>query len=879
MNYKRWFRLRAQSEHDVARDIDEELEAHVHLRSDDLERAGTPADRARREAMGRFGDYGEARRVLIESARQRRGTRRRAELLDELRQDFAYALRRARHAPAHSLFTIAVLAGGIGLTTGTFTVVNDVLIRALPFAQPDRIYSLTTLDSAGNPVPTVSISNWVDWKQQSQTLESSALYRTFRTPVISGTEALRSTVTQTAGDYFSVLATPMRVGRAYTDAETLAGDGGAVVSESFWRSVLGARSLPIAITIGSRTKAVTGVVRRGYEFPRGTDIWMGEQYRAMGGMYRNFINYEAIARLKPDVVVVNADQELDAISLRIHQQDPAALYSYGVTLNPLKDKIVGNAAVYLPIVLAAVLCVLLMGCANLAGLNLARGRARLREMAVRAALGAGKARLLRQLLVEHVVLALIAGAIGLAFASVLVRAAIAYAGSVLPRADEIAIDPGIALVALGVSVVCGVLTGILPAFQLSRSALRDRLTGARGNVTGGKQLPGALLVGVEIAAAVLLLTGGMLLLRSYRVLLDRDLGFDTNVIAADVVLSNTRYPAAAQKVGYWDRLTSELRSLPGIDAVGAANWIPLGIGAMSFIEVEGNPLPNSGAGYRAVGDDYFRALGVPLLNGRAIERRDDLGTARVAVINRAMAERFWPDQDPIGRRVRAPVMEAGPNLSAPPWITVVGVVGDLRHWGIESDPTPELYVAYRQVPVHALSMTAIVRTRVPIDQTIAAVRQRMRQIDPQTPADLGTLQQRLDDSLRVRQLITSVLSIFGVLALSLAAMGLYSLLAFAVAQRSREIAVRLALGARQNTLIRLVFGNAMAIAITGVIAGLLIATAVTRFLSSLLVEVRPLDPTTITVVPIFLLVVAALAAWIPARRAARVNPLSVLNRE
>src|SRR5688572_7833302 len=220
MPYKRWFRLRPQNERDVAREIDEELQAHVQLRSEDLERAGTPAERAHREALNKFGDYGEARRVLIESARHRRAHRRRTEWLDELRQDFVYAIRRARHAPAHSLFTIAVLAGGIGLTTGTFTVVNDVLIRSLPFAQPDRIYSLSTLDSAGGPVPTVSISDWMDWRQQSKSLESSALYRTFRTPVITGSEALRSTVTQTVGDFFSVLATPMLMGRAYTDAES-----------------------------------------------------------------------------------------------------------------------------------------------------------------------------------------------------------------------------------------------------------------------------------------------------------------------------------------------------------------------------------------------------------------------------------------------------------------------------------------------------------------------------------------------------------------------------------------------------------------------------------------------------------------------------------
>jgi predicted permease len=879
MNYRRLFRLRAQSSDDVAREIDDELNAHVAMRADDLVRHGEAPERARASAQQRFGDYSHARSDLIEAARGRRSRKQKTEWLSELRQDSAYALRRARQSPGHAAFAVIVMGIAIGLTTATFTLIDGVILRSLPFAQPDRIYALTTLDSIGNEVPVVSMANWVDWKEQSRTLESSALYQSFRTPVLLGAEAMRAEVTRATAQFHDVLGTRMLAGRRLTGADTVSGQGGVVVSEGFWRSALGSRSLPVRITVGSAPVDVVGVVAPGYEFPKGTEIWAGMREARGSGAARNNVNYEAIARVAAGATFEQSDQELDAIAGRIRAADPVGLYSWGVVLRPLKEKIIGYAALYLPILMAAVTFVLLIACANLAGVNLARGVARTREMAVRAALGAGRGRLVRQLLVEHVTLALLAGLLGVVLARWSVRLVVLAAASMLPRVDEIAVRPAVLGFAATLSLAVGVLTGILPALQLSRTRLRDQM-GTRGLVGAGRELPGAALVALEVAAALVLLVGSALLVRSYRVLLARDLGFDTrNVVLADVVLSRARYTDPVTSLQYWDRVLPELRAVPGVSAVGVANWVPLAPAGSSFIDVEGRAEANNGAGYRAVSGDYFRAIGIPLVSGRTFDARDDYGTPRVGIMNTTMAEQFFPGESPIGRRIRARGMESAPDGKLPDWITIVGVAGDVRHWGLQIDPRPELYVLYRQVPGTALSLSAVVRVQGDVAPVISTLRAKLRALDPTTPADLYPLQQRLDQQLLERQLIMGIMTGLGGLALFLSCVGLYSLLAFAVSQRTREIAVRVALGARRASVLRMVLSNALKIVAAGAAVGVLAGAGLTRFLSEFLVQVEPFDPVSFSAVTVLLLLTGALAALVPAWRAARLDPLTALNAE
>jgi putative ABC transport system permease protein len=494
-------------------------------------------------------------------------------------------------------------------------------------------------------------------------------------------------------------------------------------------------------------------------------------------------------------------------------------------------------------------------------------------MAVRAALGASRTRLIRQLLIEHVALALVAGVAGFAWSWWCVRVVLLEAGNLLPRPETMTLDLRVLGFALAISLATGVLTGLFPALQVSRTSLREQINGRqRGSITGGRNLPGAILVGIEVALALLLLTGGGLLIRSYRMLVSHDLGFDTNnLITAEIAL---RSRDAQESVQYWEGLLSRLRSTSGVEAVGASNWIPLGIAGSTFLDVEGG-VEGGGAGYRAVSDDYLRALGLPILAGRGFARTDAIGTARVAIVNQRLAETYFRQTNPIGQRIRARGMES----TEAPWLTIIGVTGDLRHWGPAADPRPEMYVSYRQVPHHAQAMTAVIRTRVPPATLLPAIREQIRQYDPNTPADLGFLQERLERALQARRLIMTVLSAFAALALLLAALGLYSLISFAVSQRTREIAVRAALGARRVNLLRMVFSNAMIVVGLGIMAGLIAAIALTRFLAALLVDVQPLDPVTLITVTLCLLLAGTFAALWPALRAARLDPLTALRTD
>ena len=881
MDYRRWLRLRPQTADEVAREIDEELETHVALRAADLERAGVSDARARQQARQRFGDYQQARLDLIQSARQRHGRQRRAEWLHGLRQDVQYAFRRARHQPGPTIGSILLLALAIGLTTAVFTLVNSILFRALPFPEPDRLFAVSTQDSAGQSVPSLSMANWVDWRAQSKTVEAGALWQALREPIGTEADAVRATVTGVTGDFFRAVQLPLLMGRQFTHEEAQSGQSGVVVSEGFWRSVLGARPLPLTIRLGSRTREVIGIVRAGHEYPANTEIWRALREEAGTGMVRNYINYTGVIRLAAGVAPSQATDELNAISQGIRTADPAALYLWGVELQPLRNAIIGDAGTYLPILMGAVLFVLLIACANLAGMNVARGSARRSEMAVRASLGAGRARLLRQLLIEQLLIAAVGGALGIWLAQLSINTAVASSAGFLPRLHEIRMDPGVLLFALGITLLSGLTTGIIPALQLSRAPLRTQMATARGGIRGGRGLPGATLVGLEVAAAVILLIGATLLVRSYQSLMQRDLGYDTeNVITAEIVLPRHRFPDPEQSLQYWDRLLSELRATPDVVAAGLATWIPMGGGATTFVEAEHNARPNTGGGYRIVGDDYFRALGFSLRAGRPIERTDDRRSPRVALVNESMAKMLWPRENAVGRRLRTPVMEGGPGGAPPaPWLTVVGVVADVRHWGIDQEVMPELYVSYRQVPLYASSMTAVVRVSRNPAQMVATVRNVLRQVDTQVPADIGTMDDRLATHVQTRKAIMTILTVFGSVALVLAALGLYSLLAFAVSQRTREIAIRIAIGADQRALVRLVFGNALVIVAIGAGAGLVAALGLTRFLERLLVGVRPLDPITLAVVPLLLLSAGALAAYLPARRAASLSPLTALRAD
>ena len=877
---RRAFRLPPKDGSDIAREVDDELDAHIAMRIEDLVARGMPPKAAREEALRRLGDFPSTRDALIGSVRRREGRMRVRGWLDSVRQDMRQALRQLGRAPGFSALAVMTFALGIGLTTAVFAAVDNVLLRPLPFPESDRLVALQSVAENANIVEVVSSDNWHDWRR-ARALDGIAIHHGDRIVVSGGTEGVRASFMMVSSNFFDVIRPRMLFGRGFTEEEAQIQAPVVVISEGLWRTVLSERPPDdLTIDLNGRTSRVVGIVAAGQEYPADTELWLAYRHVQRGGATRNNINWSAVGRLAPGATIDRARDELNAIARGIRETDPAALYSFGVHVLPLRDVVLGRSPEYLRLLMAAVGFVMLIACANLAGANLARGASRSREMAVRAALGAGRWRIARQLLVEHLVLALLGGAGGVLIAWVLTRA-LSAAASGIPRAGEIGIDARVMLFAVGLSALAGLLAAVPPARDAARASLRGGLTGSgHGVVRGGRGMPGRIIVGFEIAIAVLLVIGAGLLVQSFRTLIARPLGFETRgVVVADISLVGTRYAPRGQPVtGYWPKLLAELRAMPGVANAAIANWIPLSRAGATFIEVEGRELPGAGAGYRVISEGYFATLGIPLLAGRDFLPTDDASTPRGVIINRAMADSYWPGESPLGRRVRAPSMENRNGVPAA-WLTVVGVVGDVRHWGYESEFAPEMYVPYRQAPSGAIAATAVVRGSNDTGALMSAVRERVRAVDAAVPADIEPLAARADRLTADRQLAMSLLTVFGGLALVLAAIGVYALLSFSVAQRTREMAVRSALGADRGQIVRMVLAAGATVIAAGVVIGTAGAVALSRVMSTYLFEISPRDPLVLVGAVAVIGAVGLAAAFIPARRAAGVEPMLALKEE
>ncbi|MGH7483216.1 MAG: ADOP family duplicated permease [Longimicrobiales bacterium] len=873
------FRSPLRDGDDVAREVEEEIEAHLTLRVDELMARGMSEAEARAEAERRFGDRDLAWRRLHASVRAREYRLRWLEWLGSVRGDVVLALRRARQAPGSSAVTLAILALGIGLTTAGFTVVDHVLIRALPYPDPDRLVALQGMDSTMQPIAQVSEAMWRDWRESGGTLAASAIHMEREWSIDRGDGAFHVPGQLVSPGFFEVLRSRFVAGRGFTTSDRFAPNE-VIVSEGFWRDVMGAPTLPQDLVVEQSRRQVIGVVASSQEHPLGTRVYVPNRESGRVAEAYNWINWAAIGRLRPDVTLARAASELSAVARGASAANPEALYFHGTEVVPLREVVVSGSRTYLLLLMGGALFLLLVACANLAAVAFARTAGRGSEIAVRSALGAGRLRVVRQLLTEHLVLGLAGGALGVGLAWVLTRITLARAGELVPRAAEVSLDTRVLGFALVVAILSGVAAGLAPAIRASGTSLRSAIGGARDPVHGGRGLPGAGLVVVQITVAVVLLTAGALLVRSFRSLLARDIGFDTErVLTATTTLSGERYAAEPERqVAYRDRILERLAALPGVQAAGFANWIPTGSGGTGFIEIEGRGERGDGAGYRVISDDYLRALGVPLLVGRGFDERDRSGTQRVALINRAMRAEFWPDADPVGRRVRALSMESWGDTAAVDWITIVGVVGDMRHWGYEDPPQAEMYTLYRQVPLWATSMTAVIRAAPGVEPAALApaVRRVFRGVDPSLAVGLATLEQRLGELTLRRRFVMSLLSAFGALALLLAAVGIYGLLAYAVAQRTKEIGLRAALGADRARIVRLMLGGALRVVAVGLVAGAAAALALTRLIRSMLVDVTPHDPVALLAAAALLMLVAGAAALLPAWRASRIDALVAL---
>ena len=806
--------------------------------------------------------------------------------MESLLQDVRFALRSLRTHRATNAIAIACLALAIGANTAIFSVVRAVLLDSLPYREPGRLYVMyeTFLAQGKRAVGSVGPLNYYDFKRRSRSFEDLAAYSTEARDLGDVANPERLLGIRTTWNLFSVLGARPLVGRTFVEGEDQEGAApAAVVSEGFWRRRFAGNPqiLDSTITLGGRKYAVIGVMPASFDFPiRATpnDFWIPLVFQPRELSSRASHWLQTIGRLRPGVDSARATSDMAAIADDIARNFPADQASRGIELRSVNSIVSGRARPALLMLLGAVAVVLLIACANVANLLLVRGAHRRREVALRTALGAERARIVRQLLAESIVMALAAGLLGVAIGRVGLSAILQLAATSLPRASEVRLDGVVLAFVTLVTVGTGVVFGALPALRVSRADLRHDLQDATGRsgTSRGHQRMLDLLMGWEIALSVLLLVGATLLLRGFAALLSTDPGFKPDgvvtfrVAAPPTVVDTVRY------VAFYHPLIERLRSLPSVRAVGLTNMLPIqSSGINGYFNIVGrpeetNPSRKPYAEFRVVSSEYFKALDIPLIGGRAFTEQDARGTPSVLLINEEFAKRYFPNESPIGKQIK-------------PWsetpATIIGVVGAVRQRSLDQPASSEIYISAAQAPDWLGSMSFAISTSKPAS-VLRAVRDIVRSIAPQQPVyQLQPMTTILSSSIRGQLLMLVLLAVFAALALVLAAAGVYGVISYAVAQRTREIGIRIALGARTKSVLMMVLLEAGRASIVGIVAGLAAALALTRVLGAMLYEIGPRDPVSFVAATLAVGTTALFATLIPAMRAARVDPIVAIRTE
>ncbi|HST20859.1 MAG TPA: ABC transporter permease [Blastocatellia bacterium] len=812
-------------------------------------------------------------------------------LMQTLLQDLRYGLRMLVKKPGFTLIAVVTLALGIGANTAIFSVVNAVLFQPLPYEAPDRLVLLTnSIPTAGVKAFPLSPPEFNEYRKQSQAFAQVAAYQSRSINLTGGNEPERLRGNAVSAELFPLLGAAPLLGRTFSQAEEQPGsEAVAVISYGLWQRRFGSDPAVLGQTLllNGRTHAIVGIMPVGFDFPGEIDIWVPLALvpQQLGKEGLGAQSLRLIARLAPKVSHEQAQAEMDTIASRFHQQYADFYLSgnpWNVTLTPLHEQVVGHVRLALLILLGAVAFMLMIACANVANLLMARAVTRRKEIAIRAALGAGRGRLTRQLMTESILLSALGGGLGLLLAWWGVEALIALAPNDLPRVREIVIDKWVLAFSTGASLLTGIIFGLAPALMVSRVDFQEALKeGGKSSTAGvGSRLRHALVI-AEVALSLTLLIGAGLMIRSFVRLMAVHPGFTAdNVLTVQIPLPRSKYSTPVQQSAFYQQVIERVEALDGVVAVGGVSALPMsGEDPRAAFTAEGwTPEDVSKATnvhYRLISENYFRTLGIPLIKGRSLSDRDHQEAPRVLVINQTMANYLWPDQDPLGKRISF-------NNQAGSWYSVVGVVGDTKHQALDAETGLEVYLSYPQTPFQAAGSNLMLVARTEGDPLgfAGAVRSQVQAIDRDQPVyNIATMEQRISRSVMQRRFNMLLLIIFAGVALALATVGIYGVVSYSVSQQTREIGIRMAMGAQRHDVLKLVIGQGLMYTLIGVALGVAGAFGLTRLMTGLLYGVTATDPLTFVCVSVLLVIASLLACYIPARRATNVDPMEALRYE
>ena len=877
------FRWPWRSRSEIGREVAEELRFHLDMRIEALLREGVSPEYARRMALAEFGDVEAARRALGRTDRATEGSRRRQERLADWWRDVRLGVRSLRRSPGFTAVAVLTLGLGIGLATVVFTVVNGVLLRPLAYPDADRLVTLWQLDTGKGERDKPPPGNFLDWRDRSRSFEHLAAAIPYGYDLLGDGDPVGLSAFQITRGFLEALSVRPLVGRTFAAEEYQPGGPRVVMlSEGLWRERFGADSAIIgtSLNLEEAPHLVVGVLPTTLDYPQRAEVYTPRGFTEADRAQRARTYYNVVGRLRPGVTVEQAREEMARIAAELRAEHPRVNARVMVQVVPLLEHITGPVRSGLQVLFGAVALVLLIACVNVANLLLARGLARKSELAVRAALGAGRGRIARQLLLESGVLAAAGGASGILLSFLALPAVIhAATAAGLPRVDSIALDGRVLGAALLATVGTVLIAGLVPAWMLARDSGGLIARAGRGSgQPAGTRRAGRMLVAAEVALALVLLVGAGLLGQSLRRLLSEDLGYATQGRLLLTTHFWDRYPEPAQRAAFMEQVVNGLEAVPGVIAAGAGSALPLSQEGSEMdppFEVEGRPAapgeePIARVTYVTPG--YFDAMGIGLVRGRLFTQDDRAETAPVVVIGETMAHRTWPGEDPIGKRI------TGRFRGPPVTREVVGVVRDVRHTGYEEALRPGYYIPHAQTPFG--SMTIVIHSALdpasvlgPAQRVVWSLRNDL------TFSGTETLEGLRAGTLAVRRVILVTLGLFAGLGAVLAAVGIYGVISLSVAQRTRELGVRMALGAAPASLRGLVLRQGLRLTAIGILLGAAGSVAVTRLLRRLLYGTAPTDPLTFVLAAFVLAVVATLAAWVPARRATGVSPLAALRSE